>query len=80
MADNDVDFDSDHESEMETQSDGQSAEEIERLLTEADISDIPDTLIVTNVPDSVWDDDNSKVLILFIVFLYKYILVGGVDL
>ena len=61
MADNDVDLDSDRESEMETQSDGQSAEEIERLLREADISDIPDTLIVTNVPDSVWNDEISKV-------------------
>ena len=71
MADNDVDLDSDRESEMETQSDGQSAEEIERLLREADISDIPDTLIVTNVPDSVWDDDISKVFILLFFFFNK---------
>lgn len=60
MADNDVDLDSDRE-EMDTQSDEQSAEEIERLLREADISDIPDTLIVTNVPDTVFDDSSSKV-------------------
>lgn len=59
MADNDVDLDSDRE-EMDTQNDEQSAEEIERLLREADISDIPDTLIVTNVPDTVFDDSSSK--------------------
>lgn len=60
MADNDVELDSDREMEMDTQSDEQSAEEIERLLREADISDIPDTLIVTNVADSVFDDRESK--------------------
>ena len=61
MADNDVDLDSDRETEMETQSDEHSAEEIERLLREADISDIPDTLIIANVPDSVFEPGAAKV-------------------
>ena len=61
MADNDVDLDSDRETEMETQNDEHSAEEIERLLREADISDIPDTLIIANVPDSVFEAENAKV-------------------
>ncbi|XP_052240321.1 calcipressin-2-like isoform X2 [Dreissena polymorpha] len=36
------------------------ADEIERLLMEADISDIPKIIIVTNVDVSVYENDNSK--------------------
>jgi len=63
---NDVDaddFDMDQDSdtmdvEMETTP---GAEEIERLLMETDISDIPKILIVTNVDSSVFENDNVKV-------------------
>ncbi|KAL4233782.1 Calcipressin [Mactra antiquata] len=55
----DMDADSDSGMEMESET-TPGADEIERLLMEADISDIPKVLIVTNVDISVFENDNSK--------------------
>lgn len=62
---NEDEFDMDQDSDsgtMEVESDiAAGADEIERLLMETDISDIPKILIVTNVDVSVFENDNSKV-------------------
>jgi len=62
---NDDEFDMDQDSDsgtMEVESDNTpGADEIERLLMETDISDIPKIIIVTNVDVSVFENDNSKV-------------------
>ena len=62
MENSDIDQDSDSTNmEVEQTDNDASAEEIERLLREADITDIPLTIIVTNVHVCVFDNDNSKV-------------------
>lgn len=61
--DDELDMDQDSDSgTMEVEPDNTpGADEIERLLMETDISDIPKILIVTNVETSVFENDNSKV-------------------
>lgn len=64
MEENDYLDSIDHDSDsgtMEVESEyTPGADEIERLLRDADISDIPQILIVTNVDVSVYENENAK--------------------
>ena len=70
--DSEMDQDSDSGNmEVEVENDeAPTADEIERLLREADISDIPQTLIVTNVDVNVFEYETVKVRNFLIKFEY----------